>query len=315
MKQHVGRYGAAGLMVMATASATTGERQPEPDGKFVLIDTLNVADTVYHLTDGGGNALAFIDEINGGVVLVDGKLPGWGASVIDAIAQVTDLPVTTIINSHAHSDHAGSNGEYPGPVEIIAHDNTAANMMRASANTAGHPTQTFTDRHSMLEGLDRIDLYYFGPAHTDGDIIVVFPEKGVAYVGDLIASKSTPVIDVESGGSGIAFPDTLAKAVAEIQGVERVITGHGPFPTTYAGRGRREQGANRAWTGWMTWDDLAEYADFNRDFLLASKTAFDAGQSIDEAAQTLTLPDRYADYNLEHARANIEAIYAELSAQ
>ena len=27
------------------------------------------------------------------------------------------------------------------------------------------------------EDLDRIELYYFGPAHTDGDIVVVFPEK------------------------------------------------------------------------------------------------------------------------------------------
>ncbi len=71
----------------------------------------------------------------------------------------------------------------------------------------------------------------------------------------------------------------------------------------------------RVSTGWMTWDDLAEYADFNRDFLTAVQAAFDAGQSVDEAAATLTVSDRYANYGMEQARANIEAIYAELAAR
>ena len=307
---------ALGLVVVAAGvSMSARGHQPEPDEKVVAIDTLNVSDTVYHLTDGGGNALAFIDEMNGDVILIDTKLPGWGAAVTEAIVQITDLPVTTIIASHAHADHVGSNGEFPDAQLIIAHENTAANMARVDADAAGRPTQTFTDRFSLLDGFDRIDLYYFGPAHTDGDIVVVFPEKGVAYLGDLFPSKSTPVIDVDNGGSGIGFPDTLAKAVAGIEGATRVITGHGPFPSTYAGRGRREQGTNRAWTGWMTWDDLAEYADFNRDFLTAVQAAFDAGQSVDEAAATLTLSDRYANYGMEQARANIEAIYAELAAR
>ena len=137
----------------------------------------------------------------------------------------------------------------------------------------------------------------------------------MAFLGDLFPSKATPVIDRENGGSGVAFPETLARAVASIDGVQRVITGRAPFPSTYAGRGRREQGARRPWTGWMTWDDVAEYADFNRDFLAAVEAAYRAGTSVDEAAATLELPERYRDYGMEHARANVEAIYAELAAQ
>ncbi|MCY3843439.1 MAG: hypothetical protein OXH69_07845, partial [Acidobacteria bacterium] len=68
-------------------------------------------------------------------------------------------------------------------------------------------------------------------------------------------------------------------------------------------------------TGWMMWNDVAEYADFNRDFLAAVEAAYDAGRSVDEAAATLALPERYRDYGMEHARANIEAIYAELAAR
>ena len=315
MRRWVGSFTLLAVAVLALAAAG-GHTQAQED-RFVRIDTLNVRDTLYHLGDGGANALALIDEINGGVILIGTKLPDWGQAVIDAVYQVTDLPVTTIISPHADADHTGSNGEFPDVVEIIAHENTRANMARMElfAGGAGLPTTTFTDRFALLEDLDRIELYHFGPAHTDGDVVVVFPEKRTAYLGDLFPDKAAPIIDTANGGSGVAFPETLAKAVAAIDGVDRVITGHGPIPTTYAGRGRRDRGARRAWTGWMTWGGLAEYADFNRDFLAAVQAAYEAGRSVDEAAANLDLPERYADYGMEQARANVEAIYNELAAR
>ena len=304
-----------GVACVLALTVAGGHAQPQEE-RFVRIDTLNVRDTLYHLGDGGANALALIDEINGGVVLVGTKLPGWGQAVSDAVYQVTDLPVTTIISTHADVDHTGANGEFPDIVDIIAHENTRANMARTelfAGGAPGLPTTTLTDRFALLEDLDRIELYYFGPAHTDGDIVVVFPQKRTAYLGDLFPDKAAPVIDTANGGSGVAFPETLAKVVAAIDGIDRVITGHGPIPTTYAGRGRRDRGARRAWTGWMTWNDLAEYADFNRDFLASVRTSYEAGRSAEEAAANLDLPARYAAYDLERAPANVEAIYNELA--
>ena len=143
--------------------------------------------------------------------------------------------------------------------------------------------------------------------------MVVFPQKRTAYLGDLFPDKAAPLIDTANGGSGVAFPVTLARAVAAIDGVDRVITGHGPIPTTYAGRGRRDRGGRRAWSGWLTWDDLAEYADFNADFLASVRASYEAGRSIEEAAAGLELPERYAGYDLGRARANVEAIYNELA--
>ena len=313
MKRWFGRV-TPSVACMLALTIVGGLAQPREE-RFVRIDTLNVRDTLYHLGDGGANALALIDEINGGVILVGTKLPGWGQPVLDAVYQVTDLPVTTIISTHADLDHTGSNAEFPDAVDIIAHENTRANMARLElfADGAGLPTTTFTDRYGLLEDLDRIELYYFGPAHTDGDVVVVFPQKRTAYLGDLFPDKAAPVIDTADGGSGVAFPETLARAVATIDGVDRVITGHGPIPTTYAGRGRRDRGARRAWTGWMTWDDLAEYADFNRDFLASVRASYEAGRSVEEAAANLDLPERYAEYDLQRARGNVEAIYNELA--
>ena len=308
------RLGPIGLVVLVVVGAGVGAAQ---DARFVAMDTLNVRDVLYHLSNGGGNTMALIDEINGGVVLIDTKRPGWGGAVQEAVGNVTDLPVTTIITTHANEDHAGSNGEFPDAGLIIAHENTAANMRRMALYAGGGPglpTVTFTDRHTILEDLDRIDLYYFGPAHTDGDIVVVFAAKRTAYLGDLFPGREAPVIDTANGGSGIAFPKTLAAAVAAIDGIDRVISGHAPFPSTYAGRGRRERGA-AAWTGWFTRDDLAEYADFNRAFLEAVEASHVQGLSAAEAAAALTLPERFADYDMAQAAANVVAIYAELAAR
>ena len=311
--------GIGGCTAIVLVLGTGGPATAQTD-RVVEMDTLNVRDVLYHLGGGGGNGLALIDEINGGVVLIDTKPSGWGEAVREVVEQVTDLPVTTIINTHAHPEHAGSNAEFPDAVTIVAHANARAAMLRDGLYAEGGPglpTTTFTDRFSLLDDLDRIDLYHFGPAHTDGDVVVVFPEKGVAYVGDLFPARAVPVIDLERGGSGLAFPETLDRVVAATDGVARVITGHGPFPSTYAGRGRRERGAARAWSGFLTWDDLVEYAAFTRELVTAVEAEFAAGGSAGDAAAALALalPDRYAGYDLTDLPAAVDALFAELAAR
>jgi glyoxylase-like metal-dependent hydrolase (beta-lactamase superfamily II) len=292
-----------GALIVVSALSLAAQGRPQGP-KVVKMATLNVRDTLYLLTGGGGNTLALVDEIGGGVVLIDTQLAGWGPPLLDAIRAVTDLPVTTIINTHAHGDHTGSNSEFPAGVQIVAHENTKANMAKMDAfkgnNAKFLPNKTYRDKVSLGDGINRIDLYYFGVGHTDGDTIVVFPEKGVAHMGDLFAGKAAPVIDVSNGGSGVAYPETLAKAVAGIKGVTKVIPGHGtPPPGSPVGR-------------WLTWNDVQEYADFNRDFLAAVQSAMKAGKSVDEAAASLKLPERYKDYDMTRAKANVQAIYDEL---
>jgi glyoxylase-like metal-dependent hydrolase (beta-lactamase superfamily II) len=79
----------------------------------------------------GGNTAVWITEK--GVVLVDTKLPGWGQALLDRIKTVTDKPVTTIINTHTHGDHTGSNEFFGSAVQIVAHENTKTNMAKMDA--------------------------------------------------------------------------------------------------------------------------------------------------------------------------------------
>ena len=312
----IGATGAVRPPVTAARSADVHPAAPAgQERKVVKLRTLSPGDTLYVLLGGGGNSLALVAE--DGVVLIDTKSPGWGQAISDAVEAVTEKPVRTIINTHAHLDHTGGNVEFPGATAIVAHENTKVAMEKMAefrgANARFLPNQTIHDKLSLLDGRDRIDLYYFGAGHTNGDLVVVFPAKRVAYFGDLFPSKAAPVIDTANGGSGVRFPDTLAKAVAQISGVSRVITGHEEGLS--AERSTSAVSVDISTPRTMTWSDLQEYAEFNRDFLAAVQEAIKAGKTVEQAVSTLTLPERYHAYDMHEAAANVRAIYRELGAK
>jgi glyoxylase-like metal-dependent hydrolase (beta-lactamase superfamily II) len=301
------------FVVLGTlASAAVQSQGQGAAAKVVQVQTLDVRDILYILKGGGGNTLALMRD--DGVVLVDTKLPGWGRPLLQAIQTVTDKPVTTIINTHTHGDHTGGNAELPTVTQIVAHERTKAAMQKMDGfkgeNAKFLPNKTFSDRLTLLDGIDRMDLYYFGRGHTDGDLVVVFPEKRLAHFGDLFPFKAAPFIDTANGGSAVALPDTLAKAIATIKGVSRVTTGHDEASLT-----PRDAGSGSAIYAnpkTMTWNDLQEFADFNRDFLAAVQAAIKAGKSAADAASTLQLPEKYKSYDMQQAKANVEKIYREL---
>jgi glyoxylase-like metal-dependent hydrolase (beta-lactamase superfamily II) len=249
---------------------------------------------LYLVRGAGGTSLALIREK--GVVLVDTMLPDWSGPIRQAITDITSQPVTTIINTHAHSDHTGGNASFPTAGEIIAHHRTKDHMLTmgafATPNARFLPNTILTDSMSLFDGPDRIELRYFGPAHTDGDLVVMFPQYRVAYMGDLFPSKAAPVIDRTFGGSGVTFPQTLASALIEIKSfADRIITGDGSR---------------------LALNDLQEYADFNREFLEAVRSARQQGKTAGEAAAMLELSDRYKGYDMQRTQMNVDAIYEEL---
>jgi hypothetical protein len=64
----------------------------------------------------------------------------------------------------------------------------------------------------------------------------------------------------------------------------------------------------------MTWNDLKEYSDFNKDFLTWVKAQLKAGKSVDAAAAEYKIPEKYAGYTNAASRVkfNVEVIYNEL---
>ena len=140
---------------------------PQPQGSrrrtTVRMHSLSPGDTVYVLLDGGGHSLAVVDEDRGGVVLIDAKSAGWGQTVIaDAVALVTELPVTTIVNTHGHADQTGGNGEFRRTPSASSRTRTRMPTPRDRI-VGGRGTVPRHAWRPCSTAPNRIELYHFGP--------------------------------------------------------------------------------------------------------------------------------------------------------
>jgi glyoxylase-like metal-dependent hydrolase (beta-lactamase superfamily II) len=286
------------LLVAGVLSAAIAAQQQQP--RPPLPDLTKVKDNLYVITSSapgpeftGGNTGVFVTDA--GVIVVDTKLSGYGPTILEKIKKVTDKPVTMIINTHTHGDHTGSNEGFPLTVDIVAHENTKANMVKMDAFKGDKaqflPKRTYKDKMSLGSGKSRVDLYYFGAGHTNGDTWVVYPSLRVLQTGDMFAWRDAPTIDRNNGGSGVDYPKTLSKAFAAIKDVDVVIPGHSPVSTP---------------------KDLQEYQRFMTDWIAAVQSAAAAGKSVDDAAASIDLTSKYPGYKNERYKAAITAVYAEL---
>jgi glyoxylase-like metal-dependent hydrolase (beta-lactamase superfamily II) len=154
---------------------------------------------------------------------------------------------------------------------------------------------------TLGSGNDRIELYYFGRAHTNGDAWVLFPALRVVHAGDAFSgNNSLPILDANNGGSGVDIPDTLMKAHAALnRNADQIITGHSTV---------------------MTFDDLRKWADWNREFLTQVRTAKQAGKTPEQFAAEWRAPSTFAAPANDQARqstmmrlqANAQTIMNEL---
>src|SRR6266852_5785655 len=219
------------LIAIGTASlAARAYQQPaQPQGPKV-VEAQKIKDNLYMLTGtgGGGNTAVYVGS--NGVTVVDSKNPGWGQPILDKIKELTPKPVTLLINTHTHGDHVSGNVEFPATVDIVVQENTKTNMekMPIFKDNAGRgmAKRTFKDKMTLGGGKDRVDLYYFGPGHTNGDAWVVFPALRVVHAGDIFANKGLPLIDGDNGGSVLHIHESLNKAYNGIKGVDTIINGH-----------------------------------------------------------------------------------------
>src|SRR6476619_4999431 len=120
------------LVAVAAASLGAAAYQGQPQGPKV-VEVEKLKDNLYMLKGGGGNTAVFVGT--SGVVVVDTKNPGWGQPILDKIKELTDKPITTIVNTHTHGDHVSGNVEFPATVDIVTQENTKANMQKMAVPT------------------------------------------------------------------------------------------------------------------------------------------------------------------------------------
>jgi cyclase len=286
--------GLVAIVVVGTVSLAVASYQPPAQQGPKVVEVEKVKDNLYILKGGGGNSAVYVGS--SGVTVVDAKNPGWGQPVLDKIKELTPKPVTVLINTHTHGDHVSGNVDFPATVDIVVHENTKTNMekMPIFKDNAGKgmAKRTFKDKMTVGSGNDRVDLYYFGRGHTNGDAIVVFPSLRTMHTGDLFPGKNVPFMDGNNGGSGVEYAQTLSKAASGISNVDSIIPGHSTM---------------------MTPADLKEFAAFVKDFVSWAEAAMKAGKTVDAAAAEYKVPESYKGYTAgTRIKGNLELIYSEL---
>jgi glyoxylase-like metal-dependent hydrolase (beta-lactamase superfamily II) len=235
----------------ATYAATGGwltprEAYAEARGLVSLIkDSAAVSPIVTHglrnnisILEGSGGNIAVLTGLDG-KVLIDAGIGVSRPQMEKALADLGADPVTHLINTHWHFDHAsGNEWLHAAGAKIIAQENTRKHLSEIQRvedwdynflpqPSGGIPSEVFATEHNLkLNGIS-LGLKYYGPAHTDGDISVTFAEANILHVGDTFWNGIYPFIDYSTGGS---IDGTLAACDANLAAATNdtiIIPGHG----------------------------------------------------------------------------------------
>jgi glyoxylase-like metal-dependent hydrolase (beta-lactamase superfamily II) len=186
---------------------------------------------------GGANVVAF--SFADGFVLVDSGAPKSGDKILAALG--ANAKVTTLFNTHHHTDQTGNNEMFSAAgAKIIAHKRTlewmsadhwvhAEERYEKARPNAAHPTETFLTTGSLKTGDEQIDYGYLTLAHTNGDIYVFFRNANVLAVGDVASPLRDPELDYLTGawiGGRVDSMDILLKLANE---QTRIVPAYGPM--------------------------------------------------------------------------------------
>ena len=221
------RIAIAGALCAALCGAYVYGQQTNQPSKLNIV---KVKDDLYviHNDFVPGNSTALIT--NDGVVLVDDKFEIDHDNILAMLKAVTSQPIKYVINTHHHADHTGGNAKMQViGAQVVASEQ--ARQLMVDGQQPGLPTMTFSDRAFIHLGGKDVELYYFGRAHTSGDIFVYFPAQRTLATGDAFTfGDATPqLIDYPGGGSAKAWTGTLDGALQ--LDFDAVVPGHGEVTT------------------------------------------------------------------------------------
>jgi glyoxylase-like metal-dependent hydrolase (beta-lactamase superfamily II) len=190
------------------------------------LSLIEVREDIYVIHNPGvpGNVTALVTDE--GVLLVDNKFAIDFENIMDLLESVTDEPVVYVVNTHYHGDHSGSNAllQERG-ARVIASE--AARVKMIEGSQPGLPDLTLDEHMRIHFGGVPVDIYYFGRGHTDGDVVVHFPDQRVLAAGDLFTNGPglPQLVDYAGGGSARAWTGTLSRALK--LDFDTAIPGHG----------------------------------------------------------------------------------------
>jgi len=223
-----------------------------------------------------------------------------------AAARALGKPFDRVVITHEHPDHIVGLTQFPAGIEIVAQEQTRAQMLKMGTpptpafwatnpawgrpedvNRVVLPTVTFSDRMTLYYGDTAVELFWPGRAHTSGDALILIPKEKIIFMGDVAFFGVTPL-----NGSG--FIENWIKVCDRILADERIeiiVPGHGPV-------GGKAQ--------------LREMRDYLALLWSEGRAKFAAGISPGRAAAEINL-GKYATWtDADRIATNMARLYSEL---
>jgi cyclase len=207
----------------------------------VEIKTTKLSDTTYMLQGAGGNMGLSVGA--DAVLLIDDQFAPLTEKIQAAIKAITPKPVSIVVNTHWHGDHAGGNVNFgKAGAMIVANDNVrkrlSSEQLIEFMNSKVKPTEkeglpmvTFSQEMTFHINGDEVHITHTPRAHTDGDAIVHFRKSNVIHMGDLFFNGFYPFIDYSSGGTPDGMIAAADRTLAIANDTTKIIPGHGPLAT------------------------------------------------------------------------------------
>ncbi len=226
------------LFAFATSFAAGGIAQERREAGALEVTELRGGLYMMEMEPAGNVAVSVGDD---GVIVIDNQFAPMTERIVAAVADLTDKPVTYVMNTHWHGDHTGGNENFGNMgVPIVAHDNVRIRMSQKYYNpvfngTVGPqpeialPVITFSESSTFHFNGDTIDIVHAPNAHTDGDALFYFREADVLHMGDTFINRGYPYFDVGTGGTPQGVIEALNRGI-EIAGPDTIVVpGHGPL--------------------------------------------------------------------------------------
>ena len=208
-----------------------------------------------------------------------------------------------LINTHHHGDHSSGNIAFKGLVpHVLAHENSRGDQEKV-AIAAGkessqlYPDQTYTVDWCEKFGKEKVCLYYFGAAHTNGDSLVHFKKAGIIHLGDLVFNRRHPYIDKTAGADIKNWIKVLERTAQEFSDEVRFVCGH-------AGEGH-DVVLGKA--------DISAFRDYLVNLLKFTEAEIKAGKTKDEILKATGIPGS-PEWSGEGIERPLAAAYSELTA-
>lgn len=176
--------------------------------QFSLGEFTPVADQVYvAVAEPAAVNIGLVVGPSGCLVIDTGSTPAQGAAIRAAAEAFAGVPVTAVVVTHWHFDHFFGLAGFAG-VASYAHDTVPswlgtpgclemAESLGLSPADLAVPERTFSLARVIDVGGRRVEAVHFGRGHTDGDVVVILPDVGLIFTGDLLESAGAPAFGTD----------------------------------------------------------------------------------------------------------------------